>query len=341
MKSARIVVVVLIGLLSIGLFAPQGFAKEKRQILIAGGRTTSPWYAFAQALAKFINDKSDWLTAEAVSTAGVTGNVDLVKENPKKYIGLSTFSHIHYRPGHEWGEKRGVYTGDRFIANANSSTQCFITYDPNIKSIKDFAGKVVDIGRRGAANSEDHKAILAAYGVLDKVTLVYTGYGGGGNKMKDGQVDVTMMLFNHIYPNTFSKGGLIEGLETRGPIHYIGFDPKILTELLEMEYDTLPVWVPAKSLDPKTQPEGLWALADPSFFMADAQMDDDVVYEITRVIWETPAEEWARWHPMGAHMTHKFEPALPFMKLYKPHPGAKKFYEEQGVQVTGLTEALK
>lgn len=340
MKRARVVVAVLIGLMSIGLFASPGVAKEKRQILIGGGRTTSPWYAFAQALAKFINDKSDWLSAEVVSTAGITGNVDLVKENPEKYIGISTFSHIHYRPGHEWGEKRGVYTGERFIANANPQTQCVITYDPKIKTMKDLAGKTVDVGRRGAANTIDMAAILKSYGILDQVKLVYTGYGGGGAKMKDGLVDATFMIFDQIYPATFSKGGLIEGLETRGPVYYVGFDRDLLLKLRDQEFAVAPVRVPAGALDPKTQPEALWAYNDPSFFMADAKMDDDVVYEVTRVIWETSPEEWARWHPMGAGMTHKFIPALPAAKLYQAHPGAAKFYQEKGVELTDLAEVL-
>jgi TRAP transporter TAXI family solute receptor len=341
MKKSTLVGTVLVAALSVGLLGTQSSAREKRQILIAGGRTTSPWYVFAQALAKFINDKSDWLSAEAVSTAGVTGNVDLCKEKPQEYIGLNTLSHIHYNPGHEWGEARGTYTGYRFIANANSSTQCFITYDPKLKTVKDLAGKVVDVGRKGAANTMDHKALLARYGVLDKVTLVYTGYGGGGDKMKDGLVDTTMQMFDHIYPRTFSKGGFIESGETRGPIYYIGFDKAVLEDLLDKEYATMPVWVPAKALDPVTQPEGFWAFGDPSYFMADERMDDDVVYEITRVIWETPPEEWTRWHPQGAHMTHKFEPAMPSLKHYKAHPGAKKFYDEKGVKLVDLATVLQ
>ena len=163
----------------------------------------------------------------------------MVKENPKKYIGISSFSHIHYRPGHAWGEKRGFYTGGRFIANGTPNTQLFVTYDKNLKTVRDLAGKTVDVGRRGAANTPDHTAILESYGVLDKVKLVYTGYGGGADKMKDGLVDTTMILINQVYPHTFSKGGYIEKLETRAPIYYIGFDEDTLLALREKEYATI------------------------------------------------------------------------------------------------------
>jgi TRAP transporter TAXI family solute receptor len=341
MKRYTIWVCFLIGLLVVGFIgSPIAFA-AKKQILIAGGRTGDAWYSFAQALAKFINDKSNMLEAEVVSTAGITGNVDLVKEKPEEYIGISSFSHIHYRPGHEWGKKRGYYTGGRFIANATSMTQCIVTYDSKIKSIKDLAGKTVDVGRKGAANTPDHKAILDKYGVLDKVKFVYTGYGGGVAKMQDGLVDATMLLFNHIYPKKFSKGGLIEKAETKEPVYFIGFDRNILLELRKQQYATLPVRVPAKALDPVTQPNELWAFNDPTFFMADEKMDPEVVYEVTRIIWDTPAEEWAKWNPMGAHMNEQFKPAMPSLNLYQAHPGAKKFYQENGIELKDLAELLK
>lgn len=341
MKKTTFSIVLVLAFFLTGLFVvPFSFA-AKRNILIGGGRTDDTWYLFAQALAKFINEKSTLLRAEVVSTAGITGNVDMAKERPQDYIGINSFSHIHYRPGHEWGEKRGTYVGERFIANATSMTQLIVTYDPNIKSVKDLAGKTVDLGRTGASNTKDHEAILEKYGVLDKVKRVYTGYGGGVAKMRDGLVDATILLVNHTYPDKFSKGSFIETLETRGPVYYIGFDRDILLDLRQKEFATLPVRVPSKALDPKTQPNALWAFNDPTFFMADEKTDSEVVYEITRVIWETPAEDWTKYHSMGAHMTPKFKPAMPSTQLYKAHPGAIKFYKEKGVEIQDLAELLK
>jgi TRAP-type uncharacterized transport system substrate-binding protein len=85
----------------------------------------------------------------------------------------------------------------------------------------------------------------------------------------------------------------------------------------------------------------LWGYDDPTFFIADKSMDPDVVYEVTRIIWETPAEEWAKWHPMGAHMNNRFKAAVPSTALYQAHPGAKKFYDEQGVKIRDLADLVK
>src|SRR5680860_812162 len=307
----------------------------------ADGGTSSPWFPFGQALAKFLNEKSEWITAEAVSTAGITGNVDMAKEKPEEYVAIDSFTHIHYFPGDPWSEKRGPYEEQRFIANASSMTQAIVTYDPEIKTVADLAGKTVDVGRKGAANTPDMKAILEAYGVLNDVDLVYTGYGGGAEKLRDGMVDASFMLFDHTYPRDFAKGALTEKLETRGPIYYVGLERDKLLDLRAQKHAIVPVRVPAGALDEETQPEELWAYDDPTFFMADPAMDEDVVYEITRVIWETPAEEWKKWHPTGAHMTEEFKPAMPSLEFYDVHPGAKKFYDEQGVEMRDLAELLE
>jgi hypothetical protein len=110
-------------------------------------------------------------------------------------------------------------------------------------------------------------------------------------------VDASFLLLNHIYPRTFNKGSFIEKLQKRGPVYYVGFDRKTLLGLMDKEFATLPVRVPARALDAKTQPDELWAFNDPTFFIADKRMDKDIVHEVTRVIWETPADDWAKWHP--------------------------------------------
>jgi TRAP transporter TAXI family solute receptor len=342
MKRILICVGLALALLLGAVGADYTYAAEEKKILIAAGRETSPWYAIAQALAKFINTKSEWLRAEAVSNAGISACLEMVAEDPELYMGVGSFANIHHRSTDEFGRKRGGgYDGERFIANFMPSTECFVTYDPDIKTMADLAGKTVDVSRRGGGNTVDHKAILAKYGVLDKVKLVYTGFGGGANKLMDGLVDATMLIFDQIYPNTFSKGAFIEKLQTKGPVYYVGFDREAILELRSTGHGTVPVWVPDGALDPKTQPKGFWANNNPTYFMADEKMDPEIIYEVTRIIWETPAEEWAKWNPIGMNMNKKFKPAMPDLKLYKAHPGAQKFYDEHGIKLVDIAELLQ
>lgn len=345
MKRYALVLVLTLAILLPAGIAPQvvqeSLAGETVNIKIAGARVKDPWYAFSQALANFINKKSKWLRAEAVATAGLTANIELIAAKPKEYIGLApTSTTLHARPGHAWSKARKTYTGARFIANLTTMTQLLVTYDPSIKSVKDLKGKTVDVGRKGAGNTPDHLAILKAYGVLDDVKLIYTGFGGGAKRLMDGFCDATFLIINHTYPHKFAKGRYVDRLETKKPVYFVGFDRDLLLKLRASEHGTVPVRIPAGALG-KNQPKALWAFNDPVYLMADEKMDPKIVEEVTRVIYETPASEWVKWHPQGEHMTTRFKTATPVPKVVPPHPGTKAFYDKKGIKMTDLADQLK
>jgi TRAP transporter TAXI family solute receptor len=317
-------------------------AEAATNIKIAGARVKDPWYAFSQALANFINNQSSWLRAEAVATAGLTANIELIQEKPQDYIGLApTSTTLHARPGHSWGEARRTYNGARYISNLTTMTQLLVTYNTAIKLPEDLIGKTIDVGRKGAGNTPDHLAILEAWGIKDKVKLIYTGFGGGAKRLMDGFCDATFLIVNHTYPDKFSKGRYVDQLETKKPVYYMGFDRDMLLKLRKTEHGTVPVKVPAGALDPKTQPKALWAFNDPVYLMADQAMDPKIVEEVTRIIFETPAEEWSKWHPQGAHMNEKFKPATPVPDVVPAHAGTKAYYDKKGIRMEDLAELLK
>lgn len=345
MRKSRLVFIPLLAAV-VGLsllLGPVGqvAAADTVNLNIAGARVTDPWYAFSQALANFINKKSKWLRAESVATAGLTANIELIREKPQKYIGLApTSTTLHARPGHAWGEARKTYTGARFIANITTMTQVIVTFDPKIKSMKDLKGKTVDVGRKGAGNTPDHLAILKEYGILDDVKLLYTGFGGGAKRMRDDFCDASFLIINHTYPHKFAKGRYVDQLETRSPVYYVGFDRDLLLKLRKSEHGTIPVRIPKGALG-KNQTMELWAFNDPVYLMADEKMDPKIVQEVTRVIFETPASEWAKWHPQGKHMTTQFKTACPVPDVVPPHAGTKAYYDKKGIKMTDLADQLK
>ena len=343
MKRLQLITIALAIVFGLTLMCKPGPAKaqETVDLKIAGARVKDPWYAFSQALASFINKKSDWLQAEAVATAGLTANIELIRNKPDEYIGLApTSTTLHARPGHEWGEARGTYTGPRFISNITTMTQLLVTYDEDIKEPEDLKGKTIDVGRKGAGNTPDHVAILEAMGVLDDVDLIYSGFGGGATRMMDGFADASFIIINHTYPHKFSKGALIDKLETKKPVHYLGFDRDMLLDLRKSEHGTIPVRIPKGSLG-ENQTQDLWGFNDPVYLMADESMNTKIVREVTRVIFATPAEEWAKWHPQGEHMTTNIKTATPVPEVVPAHKGTKGFYQEQGLEMKDLADLLK
>jgi TRAP transporter TAXI family solute receptor len=332
-----VAVVCFIGMPFLANTAP---AKPITHVKIAGGRVGDPWYVLSQAWADFINKKSKWLRAEVVATPGITGSAEVMRDNPKDYLSINCLSVlVNYRKG-PFGQKRGFYRDARFIANAAALTQLLVTYDPKIKTPADLKGKKVGVGRKGASDSPNHEALLREWGVLDTVTLVHGGIGGRKARLMDGLADAVITICEHIYPREFRKGAFITEMETRKPLRYISLGRDKLVKLRKEMGGFLPVRVPAGALDPKTQPDVVWADNNATFFSADVKMDPEIVYEATRVIWET-AGQWGRWHPQGKHMTREFIRAMVVADPTLVHPGAKKFFDERGIKMTDLAELLR
>jgi TRAP transporter TAXI family solute receptor len=314
-------------------------SKPLTKIKIGGGRVGDPLYILSEALAYFVNHGSEWLRATVVATPGLTGAIELAMKAPNEYIYVNDVQNFIHMQKDPYGKAYNYYNKSRFISTQSSNSFTWVTLDKNIKTAKDLAGKTVGIKRK-AAPYYPEVAILRHWGVLDQVKLVHSGFGEAVKNLKDGLMDVSHLTFDHIYPSGFSKGAFITDLETRGPVYYISTDPAIIKEIYkEGIAGDISIRIPPGALDPKTQPNELWCYSGAIFFSADERMDPDIVYEITRVIWES-AGKWGNWHPQGKHMTKDFIPASP-IDLQFVHPGAKKFYDERGVKIRKLGDLLR
>jgi len=325
--------------LALGFGPVSSAAAEKKtttKIKIAASRVGSPFHIFSEALAYFINHSSDWLRCTVVATPGTNDNAMLEAEKPQEYLSISLPNNI-IRISKD--KRFNYYDGDRFIATANSLTAIIVSYDKKITKAEDLAGKNVMVGRKGRYSTYDFEAILEAHGVWDKIKVQYGGFGDAKTALKDGLIDAAVVVVDQIYPQTFAKGAYITDLETKNPIYYVTLDPVVLKKLWKEEkYGGIPAKIPARALDPKTQPTDIWTFNWPCYFGADEQMNPDIVYEVARVIWESSGQ-WSKWHPQGAHMIKKFLPAMPVDFKYV-HPAAKKFYEDQGVQLKYLADLI-
>jgi len=334
--ACLLVLALVLGSFGCAAPTPKGITK----IMIGAGRVGDPWYVLSEALAYHINHKSDWLRATVVATPGLTGCYELSMKDPNKYIAVGDPCNQLYMTRDPYGKAYNYYDKMRFIANCASLTWLWVTYDENIKTPQDFAGKTVDVGRKAAANTPDHLAVLEAAGVLDKVKLTYSGYGGGAKSLKDGLVDITGIIFDHVYPAGMSKGAFITDMETKGPIYYIGVDRDMVNKLYkEGRLAGFAVRIPPGALDKKTQPEELYAQAHSPYWCADERMDEAIVYEVTRVLYES-AGEFSTWHPQGAHLTEDWIPAT-CLDLKLTHLGAKKYYDDNDIEVVSLVDLLR
>lgn len=321
--------------------APAPAPKPVTVIKIYGAAVGDPWYTLSEALAYYINHESEWLRATVVSGPGMHAGYDLVMEDPEHMAWVAEMSGFYYIPKKPWGERWNYYDKTRFIGISATIPMAWVTFDKDIKTWQDLAGKKVMIARKGSVLVNDDEAVLEAWGVKDKVDISNGTWGPMMTALRDGLVDTAVLGLDLVYPAGWAKGAFITELETRGPIYYLSHDPDMLDKLKkEGRFSGIPVRVPPGRLDRKTQPTELWVHSNPAFFAADERMDEDIVYEVTRVLYETAGPGWATWHRQGGHMTKEWIPASP-VPLEFIHPGAKKYYDEHGIKVKILSDMLR
>lgn len=323
---------------------PTPTAKPTTEIMLPAGRVGAgeAAYPLAQAMAYYLNRDSPWLRATVVSTPGMSANLEMVRDGPKKYIG--------YTEGPSFAmfaqlEQYKFYKQGRWIGAPLPITTVLITYDKNLKKIQDLAGKRVYLGRKGASTAFEQTALLKQAGILEKVKLDYGAFGGAATALKDGLADAAFMVIDHTFPATYSKGAFIQEIEARGPIYYVNFDGEAWKKEIAPKpgelipkFGTLPVRIYPGALDDKTQLEAAWGISFMNMWLADVQMDEDIVYEFTRVLWER-AGQFATWHARGAGLTKEFVPTYQFSEGLV-HPGALKFYKERGIKVSNILDLL-
>jgi TRAP-type uncharacterized transport system substrate-binding protein len=349
MRKKRLFVLAICSIiLGLALQAELASAAEKKLITIAAGRPGDVWNVLSHALAKFINERSEKLKATVVATAGVTDNTRLI-------MGKKEFRETHLNvtmiPGHNvWGK------GEYFPLKIGSLVHLasgWVTLDPKLKSLSDLKGKAVALPRKVEKGYAWIFAdLLAQAGVWDSVKPMHGGLKAVLTALQDGAAHAGVLMFDYIYPDEFKLGSYLEELKARGNLYFlqqgnlkanIDMIAKACRskEFAGLDLPTLALVVPAKGLW-STQTEAMAVVSCPVYWSAGKEMPNDVVYEITRVIYEAAKKkDFSPYHFMGKGITPDFL-TTSFWETEKCrenyHPGAVKFYDDVKIRLKSFGE---
>lgn len=194
-------------------------------------------------------------------------------------------------------------------------------------------GKRVALGARGATTDLGPGAILDAWGIKDKVKLSNLPWGPGKTAFIDGTVDVHILSAIDLGGGKFSPPPAgAEILASPKPVYFIDVDEGVCRKAREKTgYPIYPYPVPAGALGPK-QPDPIVMQSQVIAWYADLDMPENVVYEISRIMWEN-AEQFAEKHVTGQGITKENIHMVPGLTEQGMHPGALKFAKEKGLQI--------
>lgn len=337
-----LVIIVLVACLIDGtvLYGAEKRLKEHPKVTVQ--IITSPMgtgaYYLGFKLAEIINKKHPWLKMEAVEGMGSATNIKMIMEDPSRRkntvfnsTNLSAGFARQALPPFKKKYKEVLGSNLQVIFGQYNMLCPFITLDPNIKTINDLVGKKVIMASKGMAAGYINRYILEKYGLWDKVKPQYMGYKPSATALGDRLVDAVVCMVTIPKPRVYSViGAFTELLATKDVYLVHGGDKKTMLAVgREKGIEVVPVDLSGK-FDGKDVPQPMTTFYQGVQWCVDETMDEEIVYEVAKMLYEN-CEEIRAVHPSMKAMTADKLANISTEENF--HRGSKKFFKKVGLRI--------
>ena len=286
------------------------------EINVGTGGTTGTYYGFCNTVATVLNEKAGAnlkVMSSGASKANILdiddGIVDLaIVQNDVMdyaYNGTSLFA------------SDGKFTSFSTLGAVYAEVcQIIARADSGIKTVADLKGKKVSVGDSGSGVEFNAQQILGAYDItFEDISKQNLSFQASADALKDGKIDA-------FFCTAGAPTVAITDLSTTTDIVIVEIDAEHLASL-QSEYGFYAEYtIPAGTYngvdaDAKT-------VAVKATFIVSNDLSDQVVYELTKAIYENK-DEYA--HDKAKEMSLEYAVSsisVPF------HPGAEKYFKEVG-----------
>ena len=302
--------------------------EKSHNLIIATATTGGTYYPVGVALGTIMTQKlAPTITASAINSAGSGENIQmLVNKEAHLAILQGLYGAMAYRG-------RGTYEGQpikdiRAITMLWENVEHFLLLTEyaktgNIQDLQSLKQKY-SIGKRGSGTEGSTRTILSALGINPEndVTPEYLGYSPSVQAMIDGRIT-----------GASTPAGPPVAAVTQA-LAQLGDEVSILSftdAQLQKVRAEFPVWT-AYTLPVNTYPgqkQAIQTIAQPNFLACHANLPNDLIYTLTKTIYENLTEIQ---NIHKATLAMKLEKAIAGLAV-PLHPGAAKFYQEKGLNI--------
>jgi len=288
------------------------------KILITTSSITSSYYACSSGIAAVVNKYVPELELSATPSGGSVDNMQrLGRKEAELAIGMPDIF-CYAVKGEKMFEGNPVKAMSLFTTWSNP-LNIIVTKKSNINSISELKGKKIATGARGTGTTEAVFRVLEVYGISqDEITWSHLPASEQAIALKDGVVDAIMMTMGP--PNA-----AYADLAMSQPVKWLAVDDDKLKAVVKQS----PFYSSGK-LDAGMYPgqdKDIKTLTFRVHFVARADLDQEIVYKIVKIIFEH-LDEIGKYHAVAKKIS--LETALD--GLSKPmHPGAEKYFREVGL----------
>ena len=302
------------------------FAAKKFFAITTGG-TGGTYYPLGGLLAQALTER-----VPDVVVTGQAGNASVANCNLIKAHQIES-AFVQNNVAYSAYEGKDQFAGKpvknlRGIASLYPETiQIVARADSGIKSLKDIKGKKLIPGDRGSGTEVDTLNVLASHGLTykDFAGVDWLGFSGASQRLQDKQADVTFTTAG--WPTA-----AITELAMSTDIVLVPIDEAMIKKITKTHTFYSKVVIPKGTY--KGQAKDVATITTMAQWVVDAQVPEDLVYNLTKALWEksvggqSGADVMAKVHAKGKDV--QLKTALSGMAI-PLHPGAAKYYKEKGL----------
>lgn len=333
--------------LSLGLVASLSLAgtvasaePEPASYILATASTGGTYYPVGVALSTLVKVKlepSVGIGMSAINSAGSAENIRLLNEGEAQFAILQGLYGYFARTGSGPMEEQGPQENLRSVSMLWPNVEQFVIAKDAVKNgtlsdLVDLKGESMAFGAETSGAIGSTATLLSGLGIdiYNDYNLVYAGYGPSAEALQNGQVKgtnppsgVPTGALSQLYA---SAGDQVQMLEvTAEELAKVDGKRDLWTEFV-IKAGTYP----GVDKDIKT-------IAQPNFLATTADIPEENVYLLTKVIYENLLFLQAI-HPATKEMM--VEAAIKGLPL-PLHPGAQRYYEEVGLEVPDRLKAAQ
>jgi hypothetical protein len=314
----------MIGLLAVALIAlgmtPASAADYS--IKIGGGPTGGTFNTFTNAMAVYVPKVNPNIQASSVGSGGSVENLKRV-HNGESDFGLcyavdSSLGYIGKLP-----QDPAKYDNIRSMGYLyGAPAQLVVRADSGIKSAMDLKGKRVALGNAGSGAAASAERFFRHVGLWDNFNPDFLGYSQAASAFQDGKIDAFWVLVG--YPNR----SIIEAaVQVKIALVDVGVDAEKTGFYKEYAYSpmTIPAGTYGKGM-PATK-----SFQDSCILTTSKDQPEELVYTIMKTLWSPKGMEAM---VMAKKSFKEMTLENGFTGASVPlHPGAVKFWKEQGKEI--------
>ncbi len=293
-------------------------ASAQQQLSIATGGTGGVYYPYGGGLAELIGKYVDGYAAVAEVTGASVENMGLIARGDSDLALALADSVYQAYTGTGRFEGRALDMVRALGSIYPNAVQIVTLADSGIESLADLKGKRVSVGAPGSGTEVNANAILEANGIsYDDIEEQRLNFNETADALRDGDIDAG---FWSVGPPTSS----ILNLAVTREIRLIPLSEEEVAKSREIEPVFAPYTLRAGIYEGVADPVA--TISIPNVLAVSAEMDEDLAYQITKVLFEH-TDELIAIHPAANDTTVDFSLGSTPVPL---HPGAIRYYEEIG-----------